>query len=102
MTRYKYNITVHCTAQVKDEVLTYLRETLMPTWGKYPHWHTPMLAIVHSGEMEDMAAYAVQFDCDDLDALSAFDEMRDPILLDLMNAYPQRVMPFSILLEVVS
>ncbi|MDO4771139.1 DUF4286 family protein [Porphyromonas sp.] len=102
MGTFRYNVTIHCTRQISEEVLDYLRKELVPTWSTYEHWHSPKLLRIHTGMGdEDMVAYALQFECDDLEKLSSFDEQRDPVLRRIMEAYSQRVMPFSVVMEVL-
>lgn len=102
MAKYKYNVTIHCTRQVHEDVLTYLRSELIPAWSAYPHWHSPQLTLIHTGLQEDeMVGYALQFDCDDKARLDSFDYSRDKVLLRLVEAYPQRVLPFAVVMEVL-
>ncbi|KGL50062.1 DUF4286 family protein [Porphyromonas cangingivalis] len=102
MPRFKYNVTIHCTRQVHEDVLEYLRTELIPKWSTYVHWHSPQLMLIHTGMPEDeMVGYALQFECDDLAKLDGFDYTADPTLRRLIDAYPQRVMPFAVLMEVI-
>lgn len=102
MPRFKYNVTIHCTRQVHEDVLEYLRKELIPKWATYPHWHTPQLVRIHTGMPEDeMVGYALQFECDEIEKLKGFDYTTDATLRRLIEAYPQRVLPFAVVMEVI-
>lgn len=98
MDKYIYNITFHVSKAVSKEVLEYIKTSLIPIWNGYSHWDTPRLMRVHTSQ-EDVEAFALQYEVKSIDRLSEFNEHTDKALLLLLDAYPQKVMPFSVLMQ---
>lgn len=98
MDKYIYNITFHVSKAVSKEVLEYIKTSLIPIWNGYSHWDTPRLMRVHTPQ-EDVEAFALQYEIKSIDRLSEFNEHTDKALLLLLDAYPQKVMPFSVVMQ---
>lgn len=98
MGKYIYNITFHVSRAVSKEVLDYIKTSLIPVWSSYSHWTNPRLMRVYTPQ-EDVDAFALQYEAESIDHLQKFNEQSDKALLLLMSAYPQKVMPFSVIMQ---
>lgn len=97
MSRYIYNITLTCEAELLEEILFDLRSRLLPAWRSYDG-----VSAVRLLRLPDDGGFALQTEGEQKDALEALDLLADPELHRLIRTYGRtNVLPFLTKLELL-
>ena len=101
MATYYLNLTIHCLKEDSEAILKHIREELLPVWRNEGSPKTDLELVKVYVPAEDQAAYALRWSVEDRDPELCSEIVSNPHIRKLMEAFPERVFPFPVLMEVL-